>query len=357
MKRTVKIATFILMGAALVVCLCFYFSLNNYFVIDGSLIGGEEKVMMKEGSVDDSAIEVSDKIVLIAVGDIMLSRVVEQKMMARNDWNYPFLETASITSGADIAFGNLETTVFPGNVVPSGSFAFRTDPKALEGLKLAGFDVLSLANNHMMNFGRNGLEKTLQNLDATEIEHTGAGLSEEDIYAPIIEDVRGVKIGFLSYSYAKEQSYDKTGEIYGTAYLDVVTMKTQVEKLKQSVDVVVVSMHAGIEYEIEPSVAQKNFAHAAVDAGAELVIGHHPHVVETFEKYNDGYIIYSLGNFVFDQMWSEETRLGAIAEITFENKKISDIRFVPVKIFDYAQPKLAEGVDKEKILERLEIKG
>jgi poly-gamma-glutamate synthesis protein (capsule biosynthesis protein) len=141
------------------------------------------------------------------------------------------------------------------------------------------------------------------------------------------------------------------------AKLDTEKMKAQVSELKKSVDVVVVSMHAGTEYALVANSQQTKFAHAAVDAGAALVIGHHPHVVETFEKYNDGYIIYSLGNFVFDQMFSDETRLGAMATITFDKDRISKVDFVPIKIYDYAQPTLADGTDKEKILERLGAEG
>lgn len=355
MNRTVKI-TLLILAAILYFSLC----LQNTFVIDGVSIQNENGAA-DDGKSDSYNVPNDDdpslnnsKIVLAAVGDIMLSRGVEQKMIARKDWKYPFLPTASITNGADIAFGNLETTIIAGKIIPSGSFTFRTDPKALEGLSLAGFDVLSLANNHMMNFGLKGLESTLQNLDGAGIGHIGAGLRREQIYAPVVKETKGTKFGFLAYTYAQEQ-VSSNGDIYGTAYADTAKMKAQVTELRKSVDVVVVSMHIGTEYEAQPNAAQKNFARTAVDAGASLIVGHHPHTVETFEKYNDGYIIYSLGNFVFDQMWSEETRLGAIAKVTFENKKISGIEFVPVKIFDYSQPQILTGAQAEMILKRLEI--
>lgn len=363
MNRTVKTAFLLLTGATVAASLYFYFPLQNTFVIEGGLaknnsqaVGGSGVAPDGEGSDDVATTGKSDsKIVLAAVGDIMLSRDVERRMIAKKDWKYPFLQTAGITSEADITFGNLETAILPGKSVSVNSFLFRTDPKALEGLGVAGFDVLSLANNHTMNFGRTGLESTLQNLDGAGIGHIGAGLNEADIYAPVIKEVDGVKIGFLAYTYAKEQPRGSDGSVYGTAYAKIDTMKGQVTELAKSVDVVVVSMHMGEEYQTSPNAAQKNFARAAVDAGADLVVGHHPHVVETFEKYGEGAIIYSLGNFVFDQMWSEETRLGAIAMVTIENKKISGIRFVSIKIFDYAQPQLLVGKEGEMILERLGV--
>lgn len=359
MGKAAKNIVFLLAGAAVFACLCLLLSFSNYFSINGGK-EPENKTQVedktgKNNSGETASRESEDnKIVLAAVGDVMLSRNVEQKMISKNDWKYPFLETAEITRGADLAFGNLETTILEGNIVKTGSFSFRTDPNAIEGLQYAGLDVLSLANNHIMNFGRNGLESTIDNLNAAGIGHAGAGLGEEEIYRPVVKEIKGVRFGFLAYSYSNEQVADKKNGTYGVAGLDVEKMRSQVAELKKSTDVVVVSMHAGTEYETAPGRAQKDFARAAIDAGASLVIGHHPHVVQTAEKYNGGYILYSLGNFVFDQMWSEETRLGAIAEITFDKDKISKIDFVPVKIFDYAQPKLAEGADKEKILERLE---
>ncbi|MFA6897089.1 MAG: CapA family protein [Patescibacteria group bacterium] len=363
MNRMAKNSFLILAGVVLAALLCFYFLPGNSFVIEGGTNqngngaagggNGVAKNMEEDGIVAEGD---SGKVVLAAVGDIMLARSVERQMIAKGDWKYPFLSTADITSGADIAFGNLETTILPGKTSADNSFFFRTDPKALEGLKFAGFDVLSLANNHMMNFGLEGLQSTLRNLDGAGIGHIGAGISEKEIYAPVIKEVGGVKFGFLAYTYAEER-FSENGDAYGTVYADVDKMKKQVAELAKSVDVAVVSMHMGEEYQTQPNAAQKNFARAAVDAGADLVVGHHPHVVETFEKYNGGYIIYSLGNFVFDQMWSEETRLGAIVKVTVENKKISDMEFVPIKIFNYAQPQILEGEEKDMILKRLQGEG
>lgn len=363
MNRMAKNSFLILSVVVLAALFCFYFLPGNSFVIEGGMNQNEKGAASGESGVaknmekDDIVAEGDGgKVILAAVGDIMLARSVERQMIAKGDWKYPFLSTADITGGADIAFGNLETTILPGKTSANNSFFFRTDPKALEGLKFAGFDVLSLANNHIMNFGLDGLQSTLQNLDGAGIGHIGAGVSEKEIYAPVIKEVDGVKFGFLAYTYAKEQ-FSKNGEVYGTAYADVDKMKEQVAELAKSVDVAVVSMHMGEEYQTQSNAAQKNFARAAVDAGADLVVGHHPHVVETFEKYNGGYIIYSLGNFVFDQMWSEETRLGAIAKVTVENKKISDMEFVPIKIFNYAQPQILEGEEKDIILKRLQVGG
>ncbi|MDD3190396.1 MAG: CapA family protein [Candidatus Pacebacteria bacterium] len=354
MINGIKIMVSALLLAFLSVFFVFILTFSNSYSFSGELL----RLMGKGRNMRVGELELSrdSDVVLVAVGDIMLSREVERRMIMRGDWKYPFLETATITNSADIAFGNLETTILEGSLVSDDSFFFRTDPQSVEGLKFAGFDVLSLANNHMMNFGADGLESTIENLDGAGMNYVGAGVNEDDINRPVIIEAKGVKFGFLAYTYNRDKYKNTDGDFYGLSYMDTEKMKAQVGALKKEVDIVVVSMHAGTEYVLTSHTSQTNFARAAIDAGADLVIGHHPHVVETFEKYKDGYIIYSLGNFVFDQMWSEETRLGAMAKITFRDAEILDIEFVPVKIFDYAQPQILEGNEKEMILERLEMK-
>jgi len=299
--------------------------------------------------------ETKQEIKMIAVGDIMLSRAVETKMIQKNDYKYPFLKTAEITKNADIVFGNLETSIISGRIIQDNEMIFRTDPKSVEGLKFVGFNVLSLANNHMMNFGKDGLESTLKILDENGISHIGAGLGRNEIYKPVVKDIKGTKFAFLGFTYNFDQRKMYGGDVYGVANMDVEKMKEAVQNVLLESDIVIVSMHAGIEYKTSSNLFQENFARSAIDAGADLVIGHHPHVVQNVEKYNDGYIIYSLGNFVFDQMWSNETRLGAMAEIIFQDKKVKSIEFIPIKIHDYSQPEVLVGGEKEMILKRLKF--
>ena len=325
--------------------------INNYQIQD---FVREVLVDIKETKVELKEKE-SSEIKMIVVGDIMLSRTVEQKMIEYDDYKYPFLKTAEITNKADIVFGNLETTIIEGRVIKSNEMIFRTDPKAVEGLKLAGFNVLSIANNHIMNFGRSGLESTIKNLDENNISHIGAGIGKEEIYKPVIRDIKGTKFAFLGFTYNSDQRCFSDGEIYGVANMEIEKMKEEVKKVRLENDIVIVSMHAGTEYKTSSSLFQESFARSAINAGANLVIGRHPHVVQNVEKYKEGYIFYSLGNFVFDQMWSNETRLGAIAEIVFKDKKINSIKFIPVKSYDYSQPAILEGAEAEMILERLRV--
>lgn len=285
---------------------------------------------------------------LVAVGDIMLSRDVEQKMIQKHDWTYPFLETATITSAGDIAFGNLETPLITGPAVPTNSMSFRTDPQAVNGLTYAGFDVLSLANNHMKNHGTEGISSTLATLDQAGIAHAGAGITPDEARQPVIVEKNGVTFGFLAYTYSADSSTTAT-----TNHMDEQRLITDIETLKSTADAIVVSMHAGNEYQNRPNQQQISFAHTAIDHGASIVIGHHPHVVQSVEHYGDGYILYSLGNFVFDQMWSRETREGAIAAITFTGAKPSAPVLTPVLIYDFSQPRVVTGTEGDAILNRM----
>ncbi|HBH45928.1 MAG TPA: capsular biosynthesis protein [Candidatus Jacksonbacteria bacterium] len=307
------------------------------------------------GSLPQSPKAVTPTVSLIAVGDIMLSRNVAQKIKSNQDYNYPFLKTADILANADLTFGNLETAITLGRAIMTGEMYFRSDPTATAGLQYAGIDVVSLANNHSPNFGETGLKDTFKYLTAAGIDYVGAGTDKITAHTPVIKEVNGLKIAFLAYTADDviPVNYQAGDARAGVAILDIPLMKEDVTKAKAQADLVIVSMHAGVEYQALPSQSQINFARAAIDAGASLVIGHHPHVVETLEHYKNGWIIYSLGNFVFDQMWSQETREGLIAKIFLDSQGVTSLEFIPVTIDDYSQPRLAEGIEKDVILKGL----
>lgn len=260
---------------------------------------------------------------LIAVGDIMLGRFVNVKMLQNKDWKYPFLETFDLTSSADITFGNLESPIVEGCPTTSVGMSFCAREESVEGLKFGGFDILSIANNHIQNFGQDGLANTQKIL-------TENNLLFSDSNNVAIKQLNNLKFGFLSF--------------------DLVTYPNTpvIEKIKENVsraDVLIVSLHWGAEYQKEPATWQKELARQIIDAGAKIIVGHHPHVVQPVEEYKNGLIFYSLGNFVFDQPWSEETKKGQIAKITFEGKKINTYEIVPIYIQDYCQPVVISGVN------------
>lgn len=309
------------------------------------------------GTISDTGITRSEPVTLLAVGDIMLSRSVEDRMWERNDYTYPFLEVAELTRNADLAFANLETPITKGERVASGEMRFHANPETLQGLEFAGFDIVSLANNHMGDAGQQGLADTFKYLAQSDINFVGAGENTAQACLPKYLTVKGTKFAFLAYTDSSlvPQSYGASADSAGTCFMDTEELENGLALAKQQAAFVIVSMHSGTEYVTEPTGTQADFAHAAVDIGADLVIGHHPHVIQTHEVYKNKHIFYSLGNFVFDQMWSSPTRQGLAVEFTIENNEITNINYHPVLIENYAQPNfILNANDKESVLNKLE---
>lgn len=296
----------------------------------------------------------TNEISLVAVGDVMLSRTVERKMQ-KNGVDYPFRVTADFLRGADIAFANLECPITAGNPVEAYEMSFRAPIGSASVLHDAGFDMLSLANNHTMNFGVKGILDTLRFLGEAGVTPVGAGRDGDEANAPKVLNVKGMRFAFLAYhdEDVVPDGYEAGAERPGTAFMRIERMKEAVKAAKAQADFVIVSMHSGIEYVDKPNKHQTSFAHAAIDAGAEMVIGHHPHVVQTLEKYNGKYIFYSLGNFVFDQMEQRETREGLAIKIIFGAMGVMKISLHPVLITDYAQPRFLHGEEAERVVEKL----
>ncbi|MCF7906655.1 CapA family protein [Patescibacteria group bacterium] len=294
----------------------------------------------------------------LTVGDIMLSRMVDYKMKENSDllYDYPYSDIKDLID-ADINFANLETPLIDGDPVPSGTMTFRADLENASSLKKAGFNLLSLANNHTGNKGETGFLKTFETLENENINFIGAGINIEESYAGKIIDVSGLKIGFLAYvddmftHISQKPGIDSPG----SSSMQDSDLEKDIENIKnKGAEYVIISMHSGHEYHATPNWYQEAFTKEAIDFGADLIIGHHPHVIQTVEKYNDKYIFYSLGNFIFDQMWSEETKQGLIVKFYFNEFDIEKIRLIPVMIENYAKPRVADYEESKIILDRLQ---
>jgi len=289
-----------------------------------------------------------EEITLMLVGDIMLDRGVEYMVEKYDDgdFKFPFLKIADELKKADILFGNLEGPISDKGTKVGSIYSFRNDPKAIEGLSYAGFDVISLANNHAFDYGREALEDTFLRLKTAGIDYVGAGFNEGEAYGgstPVIKEIEGTKIGFLAYTNLGPETWKATERNSGIAWInenDFEKIKKDIENAKSQADILIVSLHSGEEYLSEPTQFQIEFSKAAIDAGANIVIGHHPHVIQRNEKYKDGWIFYSLGNFVFDQAFSEKTMQGQIVEVLIENGKIKEVIPKEVKINNYFQPEV-----------------
>ena len=285
----------------------------------------------------------NETITVILVGDIMLDRGVEYMVekYGGGDFSFSFLKIANELNKADVVFGNLEGPISNKGTKVGSIYSFRADPKAIEGLTFAGFNVLSLANNHAFDYGREALEDTFLRLKGAEINYVGAGFDEKEAYSPVIKDIKDTKIGFLAYTNLGPETWKATKINSGIAWIsenDLEKIKKDIENAKSQADILIISLHSGEEYSFEPTQFQVEFSQAFIDAGANLVVGHHPHVIQRDELYKNGYIFYSLGNFVFDQSFSEETMKGQIIKILIENGKIKEVVPINIKINDFFQP-------------------
>lgn len=291
-------------------------------------------------SVSPSSTPSSQELEMIFVGDIMLSRSVGALMAAKNNYTWPFEKIAEFLSGADLTIANLETPVSSRGVNVGSIYSFRSDPKSVEGLKFAGIDIVSMANNHAWDWGMTAFGDTMTHLASRGISYIGAGYNTAEAHAGIVKDVRGTKIGFLAYTDLLPKSISATADRPGLAIYNETEMILDIQAMRTRADIITVSFHFGDEYQTIHNALQERMAHIAIDAGADLVIGHHPHVVQDIEQYKDKWIVYSLGNFVFDQNFSVATQSGLAVRISVKDKKIVKLEEFPIKISDEYQPYL-----------------
>lgn len=304
--------------------------------------------------------EKSSKTVTINfVGDILAARAIELTMR-KNGYDYPFLKIKDDLADADFTFANLETpligTATTGKTTVGGTTVFRGDIAFAEALKGAGIDVVSIANNHMKDQGEKGIISTMETLDKAGIVHAGAGLSLDEARKLKIVEKNGIKVGFLAYNdtdVVPPSTYANDMPQSGTNTMDTRRLKEDIELARGAVDILIISMHSGTEYVTEkPNSRQTTFAHAAIDFGADLVIGHHPHVLQPMELYKGKYIFYSLGNFIFDQPWPD-TKESALLKmrITIDSLGVKKLipNITPLVIQNF-QPQKTEDIHKQKMI-------
>jgi len=282
------------------------------------------------------------QVTLLFVGDIMLDRGVEWeiKKNGNNNFRFPFLKIIKELQKTDILFGNLEGPISDKGQKVGSIYSFRMDPKVIDGLIFAGFDVLSVANNHMLDYGRAAMTDTFFRLKESGIDYIGAGFDENEAYAPKIKEVNGTKIAFLAFTNLGPASWGAIENKSGMALFSKDKLEKEIKEARDKADLVIVSFHFGDEYKTSPTEEQKTIAQLAIDSGADLFVGHHPHVVEPVEEYKGKYIAYSLGNFVFDQNFSDETMKGLMLKVIVENGRIKEVSPTNFIINQYFQPEI-----------------
>ncbi|EKD99801.1 MAG: hypothetical protein ACD_22C00172G0011 [uncultured bacterium] len=268
------------------------------------------------------------QVVLIATGDVIPARSVNAQAIRNNDFNWAFKYVNDLLSSADITLINLESPLIANCPVTDEGMIFCGDERNILGLTKSGVDIANLTNNHLGNYGEQGITATKKLLSLNNIMYSGTG-------GAVYKTVNGTTFAFLGYN---DIGYTPAG--LSTANEDLI--KDEVSAADKLSDVVIVSFHWGNEYTSEPNQRQKDLAHLAIDNGADLIIGNHPHWVQSGETYKDKYIKYAHGNFIFDQMWSEETKKGVIGKYTFEEENLKIVEYIPVYIQDYGQVKVVE---------------
>ncbi|MGH8833734.1 MAG: CapA family protein [Actinomycetes bacterium] len=298
------------------------------------------------------------------VGDVMLGRRVGRALAAADNFAAVLEPTRRRLATADVTAGNLESTLSMAGAPRQGGDSFAADPRVLAGLRRAGFDVLSLANNHTGDFGSGALIDTVDRVAAARIAPVGAGRNLDRARRPAVVERNGIKFGFLAFNAigetpaagrdnpgaARIRMPPRTGPLNEA---DLRAMRSAVRRLDASVDVVLVLPHWGGQYTNRPEPAQRRVARALIDAGADLIVGGHPHWVQGVELYRDRLIAHSLGNYVFDMDFSRQTREGVILELTFWGSELKAAEFVPVVIGSDFAPRMVTGRTAEPILRRI----
>lgn len=288
----------------------------------------------------DSKIKTNNPLNVAFVGDIMLDRGVLYKINKVGDGDYSFIfeKIKNELKSYDLVVGNLEGPISDKGFDGGNLYSFRMDPVIIDLLKGLGFKALSVANNHIYDWRKEAMEDTFKRLSENGILYPGGGMNEEEAYSPKYIEIKNTKISILSFSEFGKGEYEAIKNNSGIAVISEGKMKESITKAKVNSDLVFVSFHFGEEYKKNHNSYQEKYAKLAIDFGADLVVGHHPHVIQELENYKNTYIAYSLGNFVFDQYFSEDTMMGGLLEVRINNKKIERVLIRKVKLNGNYQP-------------------
>ena len=272
-------------------------------------------------------------------------------------WDLPYASRTgnagsvrALIKGADLAIANMEeVAVKHWSYHPHGT-VFTGNPAYLVGITNAGFDWVSMGNNHVGDFGAAGVVESMGLLTKAGLLHGGAGANITDAHKPSIVTVNGIKVALLSYD-TIAPVYNATSTKAGSARMTNGWLKHDIKAARAAgAQVVIVWPHWGVEYTAGPTATQQLLAHDAIDAGADLVIGNHPHWAQAMEVYKGKPIWYALGNFTFDQTWSEPTMEGISLELTFSGTQLVQAWIHPHLVLNYAQPNLMDPLGSGKVV-------
>ena len=294
---------------------------------------------------------------IILLGDITLAHRFNEKF-ERGDFKSknPFIYCMDYFTEA-VCMGNLEGTITEYNEKVPKQFNFKGKSEYLRFLKEANIHAVTLANNHILDFGERGLFDTLNSLDDYGILYTGAGKDLESAIKPVIIKQNGISIAVFSFDDIEPQFWANEKKT-GTAQMTKESIKKGIDSILNSVDIIVVALHFGRELDQKPNERQKEFARFAIDCGAHIIAGSHPHVIQGVEQYKQGLIFYSLGNFCFGGNANPRDKDTFFPIITMEKEGILSYKIVPCRIsstdmINDCFPTPQKGNEKHRILKKI----
>ncbi len=299
-----------------------------------------------------------NSISIVAVGDIMLGGSA-QEVLLKEGYDYPFKYISPLLTDADIVIGNLEgplTSICNSSMDLDKKYVFRSPAeKVTPALKRAGFNILNLANNHILDYGSKGMHDTVASLNKHHIHSVGAGRNINDARKGTIITTANGRLGFLSYSLTFPEAFWATETSAGAAFGHQQQIIEDITRLNKITDSVIVSFHWGREKTTRLRPYQPKLGRAAIDAGASVVLGHHPHVLQAIERYKNGLIVYSLGNFVFGS-YSQDASTSVVARITLLNGSFYSAEFTPVNVLNSEvifQPRILLNVAATTVIDHI----
>ncbi|MGI6669517.1 MAG: CapA family protein [Acetivibrionales bacterium] len=297
----------------------------------------------------------------MAIGDIMLGRGVGARLRKAGGYHKAFEKVSFYLNMGDVVFANLETplTASSHGLDKNRKIVLKAEPESVVALTSAGINLVSLANNHIMDYYEKGLMDTIELLDLNNIAYAGAGEDIDEARNPAIIEKNGLKIGLLAYTDMAELvfagnpylSFAAGNEKSGVAPRKYEIVMEDVSKAREQVDLLAVSLHWGIEESFKIAPEQVEFARNLIDNGVDLILGHHPHQFQGIEMYKGKPIIYSMGNILFDQN-DPENMESFIVDMRYEGNELKEFTAIPVRILEKSYVEIQEGEDAVNILER-----
>ncbi|MGH1564790.1 CapA family protein [Mumia sp. DW29H23] len=300
-------------------------------------------------------------VTLAITGDIMLGRRVGDHLRDTGGSTSVFRPFAERLAAADITVGNLESTLSQRGSPTQGGDSFGADPAVREGLRTAGFDVIGLANNHLGDFGDRAMLDTFALLRAAGLPYVGAGRDRAEAERPLVVERGGTSVGFLAVDSIGETPA-ATASAPGTSRLDMpprtgpmdedrlARLARQVRALAARVDTVVVMTHWGTQYTNAPEPSQRRVARVLARAGADVVVGGHPHWLQGLEQVGETLVVHSLGNFIFDMDFQRRTQEGAVLELVLWDGEVRSAELVPYVIGEDFAPRPVRGGTAQRVL-------